>query len=199
MFIEEGKKVIQLEIEALQCLIDKIDENFDRAAELITRCTGRIVITGVGKSGHIGRKSAATFASLGTPAFFMHAGEGVHGDLGMITERDVVIMISNSGETAEVLNIILPIQQIGTKIIAITGRSESTLAKNSDVVLDIGVCQEADHLGLAPTCSTTSTLAMGDALAVAVAVARKFTAADFARCHPGGSLGRKLRGEHQQS
>lgn len=195
MFIEEGKKVIKSEIDVLRAMLDKIDENFARAAELIKECAGRIVITGVGKSGHIGRKSAATFASMGTPAFFMHAAEGVHGDLGMVTARDVVIMISNSGETEEVLNIILPIQQIGAKIIAITGRPESTLAKNSDVVLDIGARQEADHLGLAPTCSTTATLAMCDALAVAVAVARKFTAADFARCHPGGSLGRKLRGE----
>lgn len=195
MFIEEGRKVIKSEIEALQAMLDKIDENFARAAELIKECAGRIVITGVGKSGHIGRKSAATFASMGAPAFFMHAAEGVHGDLGMITERDVVIMISNSGETEEVLNIILPIQQMGAKIIAITGRSKSTLSKNSDIVLDIGVCREADHLGLAPTCSTTATLAMCDALAVAVAVAREFTAADFARRHPGGSLGRKLRGE----
>ena len=195
MFIEEAKKVIELEIEALRCLLDKIDENFERAAELIKECAGRVVITGVGKSGHVGRKSAATFASTGTPAFFMHATEGVHGDLGMITKEDLVIVISYSGETAEALNIIPPIQQIGAKIIAITGRSESTLAKNSDVVLDIGVKKEADPLGLAPTSSTTATLAMCDALAIAVAVSRKFTAADFARLHPGGSLGRKLRGE----
>ena len=195
MFIEEAKKVIELEIEALRCLLDKIDENFEQAAELIKECTGRVIITGVGKSGHIGRKSAASFASMGTPAFFMHATEGVHGDLGMITKEDLVIVISYSGETAEALNIIPPIQQIGAKIIAITGRSESTLAKNSDVVLDIGVKKEADPLGLAPTSSTTATLAMCDALAIAVAVSRKFTAADFARFHPGGSLGRKLRGE----
>ena len=195
MFIEEGKKVIKSEIEALRCLLDKIDENFKRAAELIEECTGRVVITGVGKSGHVGRKSAATFASTGTPAFFMHAAEGVHGDLGMITKGDVVIAISYSGETEEALNIILPLQQIGAKIIAITGRPESTLAQNSDVVLDIGVEKEADPLGLAPTSSTTATLAMCDALAIAVAVSHKFTAADFARFHPGGSLGRKLRGE----
>ena len=195
MFIEEAKKVIELEIEALRCLLDKIDENFERAAELIKECPGRVVITGVGKSGHIGRKSAATFASLGTPAFFIHATEGVHGDLGMITRGDVVIAISYSGETEETLNVIPPIQQIGAKIIAITGRSESTLATNSDVVLDIGVKKEADPLGLAPTSSTTATLAMCDALAIAVAVSRNFTAADFARFHPGGSLGKQLRGE----
>jgi len=195
MFIEEAKKVIELEIESLRCLLDKIDENFEKAAGLIKECAGRVVITGVGKSGHIGRKSAATFASLGTPSFFMHAAEGVHGDLGMITERDVVIVISYSGETKEALNVIPPIQQIGAKIIAITGRPESTLAKNSDVVLDIGVRKEADPLGLAPTSSTTATLAMCDALAIAVAVSRNFTAVDFARFHPGGSLGRKLRGE----
>ena len=195
MFIEEAKKVIELEIEALRCLLDKIDENFEQAAELIKECTGRVIITGVGKSGHIGRKSAASFASMGTPAFFMHATEGVHGDLGMITEGDVVIAISYSGGTEETLNIIPSIQKIGAKIIAITGRPESTLAQNSDVVLDIGVEKEADPLGLAPTSSTTATLAMCDALAIAVAVSHKFTAADFARFHPGGSLGRKLRGE----
>ena len=194
-FTEAAKEVIELEIEALRSLLDKIDEKFERAAELIKKCTGRIVITGVGKSGHIGRKSAATFASLGTPAFFMHATEGVHGDLGMITKEDVVIAISYSGGTEETLNVIPPIQQLGAKIIALTGQIDSTLAQNSDVVLDIGVRKEADPLGLAPTSSTTATLAMCDALAIAVAVSNKFTAKDFARFHPGGSLGRQLRDE----
>ena len=194
MFIETGKKVIELEIEALQCLIDKIDENFASAAELIQACAGRVVVTGVGKSGHIGRKIAATLASTGTPAFFMHATEGVHGDLGMVTKNDVVIVISYSGETNEALNVIPSIKDIGANLIALTGRPESTLAKHSDVVLDIGVRREADPLGLAPTSSAIATLAMGDALAIALLVARGFTAADFARFHPGGSLGRQLRG-----
>ncbi|MBM3236654.1 SIS domain-containing protein [Candidatus Poribacteria bacterium] len=195
MFIEEAKKAIELEIEALQCLLNKIDENFEKAAELIKECAGRVVITGVGKSGHVGRKSAATFASLGTPACFMHATEGIHGDLGMIAKEDIVIALSYSGGTEETLNIISPIKQIGAKIIAVTGRPDSILARNSDIVLDIGVRKEADPLGLAPTSSTTATLAMCDALAIAVAVSRHFTAADFARFHPGGSLGRKLRDE----
>ncbi len=194
MFTETGKKVIELEIEALQGLMDKIDENFARAAELIQACTGRVVVTGVGKSGHIGRKIAATLASTGTPALFMHAGEGIHGDLGMITKNDVVIVISYSGETNEALNVIPSIKDIGAKLIALTGHPESTLAKHSDVVLDIGVRREADPLGLAPTSSAIATLAMGDALAIALSVARGFTAADFARFHPGGSLGRQLRG-----
>ncbi|MBC8457286.1 MAG: SIS domain-containing protein [Deltaproteobacteria bacterium] len=194
MFTETGKKVIELEIEALQGLIDKIDENFASAAESIQACTGRVVVTGVGKSGHIGRKIAATLASTGTPAFFMHAGEGVHGDLGMITKNDVVIVISYSGETNEALNVIPSIKDIGANLIALTGRPESTLAKHSDVVLDIGVRREADPLGLAPTSSAIATLAMGDALAIALSVARGFTAADFSRFHPGGSLGRQLRG-----
>jgi len=195
MIISEAKKVIELEIEALRGLLDKIDESFEQAVELIKRCKGRVIVTGIGKSGHIGRKIAATLASTGTPAFFVHAAEAVHGDLGMITKSDVCIVISYSGETEEALNVIPPIKQIGAHLIALTGKPESTLAKNCDVTLDIGVRKEADPLGLAPTSSAITTLAMGDALAIALSVERGFTRADFARFHPGGSLGRQLREE----
>lgn len=195
MVISEAKKVIELEIEALRGLLDKIDESFEHAVKLIKNRKGRVIVTGIGKSGHIGRKIAATLASTGTPAFFVHAAEAVHGDLGMITKTDVCIVISYSGETEEALNIIPPIKQIGAGLIALTGKPESTLAKNCDVTLDIGVRKEADPLGLAPTSSAVATLAMGDALAIALSVERGFTRADFARFHPGGSLGRQLREE----
>jgi len=195
MILETAKKVIEAEIEALQALLNTVDSNLESVAQMIREARGRVVITGVGKSGHIGRKIAATLASLGTPAFFVHATEGVHGDLGMITADDVVIAISYSGGTEETLNIVPPIRQIGAKLIALTGRPDSPLARNADLTLDIGVRQEADPLGLAPTSSTTATLVLGDALAIALAVARGFTREDFGKFHPGGSLGRQLRGE----
>ncbi|MBR5858276.1 MAG: KpsF/GutQ family sugar-phosphate isomerase, partial [Phascolarctobacterium sp.] len=155
-------------------------------------CPGRTVITGMGKSGIIGRKMAATFASTGTPSFYLHPAEGIHGDLGMVTADDVVIALSNSGETGEILNILPSLRRIGAKIIAMVGNANSTLAKNSDVVLDVGVEKEACPLGLAPTSSTTAALAYGDAIALALLQKRNFTASQFAVFHPGGSLGRKL-------
>ena len=159
---------------------------------MILDCPGRVVITGMGKSGIIGRKMAATFASTGTPSFYLHPAEGIHGDLGMVTESDVVIALSNSGETGEVLHILPSLRRIGAKLIAMVGNAESSLAKNSDITLDVGVSQEACPLGLAPTSSTTAALAYGDALALALLSKRKFTASQFAVFHPGGSLGRKL-------
>lgn len=195
MILETARKVIEAEIQALHALLEAVDENLEKAAEMIKAARGRVVVTGVGKSGHIGRKIAATLASLGAPACFVHATEAVHGDLGMITADDVVIAISYSGRTEETLNIIPPIRKIGAKLIALTGRPNSPLALNADLTLDIGVRAEADPLGLAPTSSTTATLALGDALAVALAVERGFTREDFGRFHPGGSLGRQLRGE----
>ena len=195
MIIEIAKKVIQSEIDALRALLETVDENLEKAARLIQESRGRVVVTGVGKSGHIGRKIAATLASTGTPAFFVHATEAVHGDLGMITADDVVLAISYSGRTEETLNIVPSIRQIGAKLIALTGRPNSLLAQHADVTLDIGVREEADPLGLAPTNSTTATLALGDALAIALSVDRGFTREDFGKFHPGGSLGRQLRGE----
>ncbi len=195
MILETAKKVIQSEINALYDLLETVNDNLEQAAVLIQLSTGRVVVTGVGKSGHIGRKIAATLASTGTPAFFVHATEAVHGDLGMITADDVVIAISYSGRTEETLNVVPSIRQIGAKLIALTGRPDSPLAQNADVTLDIGVREEADPLGLAPTNSTTATLALGDALAIALSVDRGFTREDFGKFHPGGSLGRQLRGE----
>ena len=159
---------------------------------MIMACPGRTVITGMGKSGIIGRKMAATLASTGTPSFYLHPAEGIHGDLGMVTEGDVVIALSNSGETGEVLHILPSLRRIGAKLIAMVGNPNSTLAKNSDIVLNVGVTREACPLGLAPTSSTTAALAYGDALALALLSKRKFTASQFAVFHPGGSLGRKL-------
>ena len=195
MILETAKKVIELEINALYDLLETVNDNLEQAAVLIQQSKGRVVVTGVGKSGHIGRKIAATLASTGTPAFFVHATEAVHGDLGMITADDVVIAISYSGRTEETLNVVPSIRQIGAKLIALTGRPDSPLAQNADVTLDIGVREEADPLGLAPTNSTTATLALGDALAIALSVDRGFTREDFGKFHPGGSLGRQLRGE----
>ena len=195
--LETAKATIQSEIDALENLLRSIDENFEKAVDLI-RCTpGRVVITGVGKSGHIGKKIAATLASLGTPASFVHATEGVHGDLGMITSEDIVIAISNSGKTRETLDLIVPIRQIGAKLVALTSRSDSELARQADLVMNIGVQTEADPLGLAPTNSTTATLALGDALAIALSVNKKFTREDFGVFHPGGSLGEKLQEEKE--
>ena len=173
-------------------LIPRVDENFAAAVNMILACHGRTVITGMGKSGIIGRKLAATLASTGTPSFYLHPAEGIHGDLGMVTSDDVVIALSNSGETGEVLQILPSLRRIGAKIIAMVGKSESTLARQADIVLNVGVTREACPLGLAPTSSTTAALAYGDALAIELLSARKFTADQFAVFHPGGSLGRKL-------
>lgn len=187
-----GRKVLEIERDALDALLPRINADFARACELMLACKGRIVVTGMGKSGHVGSKIAATLASTGTPAFFVHPGEASHGDLGMITRQDVVLAMSNSGETAEVLTILPLIKRMGAPLIAMTGKPTSTLAKTADVHLDVSVAQEACPLNLAPTASTTATLAMGDALAVALLEARGFTPEDFAMSHPGGSLGRKL-------
>ena len=184
--------VLDTEADAVRALRDRVDEAFVTACRHMLACEGRVVITGMGKSGHIGDKIAATMASTGTPSFFMHPGEASHGDLGMITPRDVVIALSNSGETDEILTIVPLIKRIGVALISMTGNPNSTLARESDVHIDISVEKEACPLGLAPTASTTATLAMGDALAVALLEARGFTADDFARSHPGGRLGRRL-------
>ena len=187
-----ANNVINVELEAIQELHQYIDENFEQACQQMFDCKGRVIVIGMGKSGHVGGKIAATLASTGTPAFFVHPGEASHGDLGMITQDDVVLTISNSGETGEVLAIIPVIKRIGAKLISMTGNNSSTLAKLSDHHICIAVSKEACPLGLAPTSSTTATLVMGDALAVALLEARGFTADDFALSHPGGSLGKRL-------
>lgn len=192
MYLEKAQEVFRLEAQAILEIGKKIDKQFSQAIETILQCSGRVIVTGMGKSGLIGRKIAATLASTGTPSFFLHPAEGIHGDLGMVTGEDVVIAISNSGETEELINILPVLKRIGATIIALTGKAESTLAKNSEIFLDIGVTQEACPLGLAPTASTTATLAMGDALAVVLLQARNFQPEDFAIFHPGGTLGRRL-------
>ena len=190
--LKHAQDVLRMEAEAILELVPRVDANFAAAVSFILECPGRTVITGMGKSGIIGRKMAATFASTGTPSFYLHPAEGIHGDLGMVTADDVVIALSNSGETGEILNILPSLRRIGAKIIAMVGNANSTLAKNSDVVLDVGVEKEACPLGLAPTSSTTAALAYGDAIALALLQKRNFTASQFAVFHPGGSLGRKL-------
>lgn len=192
VMLEQARQVLRMEAEAVLEQVERIDEHFKAAVEMIMACPGRTVITGMGKSGIIGRKMAATLASTGTPSFYLHPAEGIHGDLGMVTEGDVVIALSNSGETGEVLHILPSLRRIGAKLIAMVGNPNSTLAKNSDIVLNVGVTREACPLGLAPTSSTTAALAYGDALALALLSKRKFTASQFAVFHPGGSLGRKL-------
>ena len=187
-----GRKVIDIERAALDALLPRVDEAFARACMLLLGCRGRVVVTGMGKSGHIGSKIAATLASTGTPAFFVHPGEASHGDLGMITRDDVVLALSNSGETHELLTILPLIKRLAVPLVALTGRPGSTLARAADEHLDVSVAQEACPLNLAPTASTTATLVMGDALAVALLDARGFTEQDFARTHPGGALGRRL-------
>jgi len=184
--------VIEIETDAVAQLADRIDGRFAAACQMILDCTGRAVVVGMGKSGHIGNKIAATLASTGTPAFFVHPGEASHGDLGMITDIDLVIAISNSGETPEILTILPIIKRMGTKLIALTGRPDSTLGRQADACLNVGVAKEACPMNLAPTSSTTATLAMGDALAMALFQSRGFTEQDFARAHPGGALGRRL-------
>ena len=190
--LKHAQDVLRMEAEAILELVPRVDENFAAAVKLILDCQGRTVITGMGKSGLIGRKMAATLASTGTPSFYLHPAEGIHGDLGMVTESDVVIALSNSGETGEVLNILPSLRRIGAKIIAMVGKPDSTLGKNADVVLNVGVSKEACPLGLAPTSSTTAALAYGDALALALLKKHNFTASQFAIFHPGGSLGRRL-------
>jgi len=184
--------VIDTEAEALQALRPRIDDAFVDACRLMLGCRGRVVVSGMGKSGHIGHKIAATLASTGTPAFFVHPGEASHGDLGMITAADVAMVLSNSGETDELLTVVPLIKRLGVPLIALTGNPVSSLATVADVNLDVSVPREACPLGLAPTASTTATLAMGDALAVALLESRGFTQEDFARAHPGGALGRRL-------
>ncbi|MDM7321965.1 MAG: KpsF/GutQ family sugar-phosphate isomerase [Gammaproteobacteria bacterium] len=187
-----ARAVLDTEAAAINRLNARLDGAFVRACELMLACQGRVVVTGMGKSGHIGGKIAATLASTGTPAFFVHPGEASHGDLGMITRQDVVLALSNSGETPEILAILPIIKRLGVPLIALTGRPQSTLAREAEVHIDVGVDKEACPLGLAPTASTTATLAMGDALAVALLETRGFTAEDFALSHPGGALGRRL-------
>lgn len=191
-FKELALQVITIEQQSIQELRQFIDEHFEQACQLMCHCKGRVIVIGMGKSGHIGGKIAATLASTGTPAFFVHPGEASHGDLGMITSDDVVLSISNSGETTEVLAIVPVIRRIGAKLIAMSSNVNSTLAKLSDVHICIQVSQEACPLGLAPTSSTTAALVMGDAIAVALLNAKGFTADDFALSHPGGSLGKRL-------
>jgi arabinose-5-phosphate isomerase len=190
--IQEGKRVLAIEARAIAALVDRVDERFEQAVDLLYRCTGKVVVTGMGKSGLIGQKIAATLASTGTPAFFVHPADGIHGDLGMLARQDALLALSNSGETEEVLKLLPFMKRLGIPIITLTGRPQSTLAKHSDVVLDVSVAEEACPFGLAPTSSTTAALAMGDALAIALLQKRGFREEDFALVHPGGSLGRRL-------
>jgi arabinose-5-phosphate isomerase len=192
MIIDQARQVLQIEAEAIEALIPRINGQFSAAVDMIMKCKGRVVVTGMGKSGLIARKIAATLASTGTPAFFLHPAEGIHGDLGMVTIEDIVITLSNSGETSEVVGLLPTLKRIGVSIIAMCGNEQSTIVRNADLFLDCAVAKEACPLGLAPTASTTATLALGDALAVALLSVRKFTPNDFALFHPGGSLGRKL-------
>ena len=187
-----GLAVIDTELASIEALRPRINDDFARACELMLACEGRVVVTGMGKSGHIAGKIAATLASTGTPAFFVHPGEASHGDLGMITPKDVVLALSNSGETHEILTIVPIIKRLGVPLISMTGKPGSALAREATINLDIAVQKEACPLGLAPTSSTTVSLVMGDALAVALLEARGFTEEDFALSHPGGSLGRRL-------
>ncbi|HKU88683.1 MAG TPA: KpsF/GutQ family sugar-phosphate isomerase [Steroidobacteraceae bacterium] len=190
--IAAGRRAIEIEGRALAALVPRLDGGFAQACEVCLQCKGRVIVTGMGKSGHIAGKIAATLASTGTPSFFMHAAEASHGDIGMITREDVLLAISNSGETDEVLLLIPHASRLGVPLIAVTGHPKSSLARAARVHLDVSVSEEACPLNLAPTASTTVTLALGDALAVALLEARGFTPDDFARSHPGGALGRKL-------
>ena len=190
--LELARTVLRIEAQAVVALVDRLDEAFLHAVRLLLQCSGRVVVSGIGKSGHVGRKIAATMASTGTPAMFVHAAEAAHGDLGMITRSDVLVALSYSGETAELLTIVPTLKREGTPLVAITGAAGSSLARHADVHLDVHVDKEACPLNLAPTSSTTAMLALGDALAVACLDARGFGPADFARSHPGGALGRRL-------
>ncbi|MGJ8513702.1 KpsF/GutQ family sugar-phosphate isomerase [Carnimonas bestiolae] len=191
-FTRSAERTLTLERDAINALIPRLDGQFILACQLILQCEGRVVVTGMGKSGHIARKIASTFASTGTPAFFLHPAEASHGDLGMLTERDVVVALSHSGETAEVTRLLALFKRKGVKLIALTGARNSTLANHADALLDVAVEQEACPLNLAPTSSTTVALVLGDALAIALLEARGFSKEDFALFHPGGSLGRYL-------
>jgi arabinose-5-phosphate isomerase len=191
-WIDAGRRALAIEAEALAALPARVDATFARACQLCLDATGRVVVSGLGKSGHVGGKIAATLASTGTPAFFLHAAEASHGDLGMVAAGDVVLAVSNSGETAELLALLPPLRRLGVPVIALTGQNQSTLAREAAVHLDASVAAEACPLNLAPTASTTAALAFGDALATALLEARGFTSEDFARAHPGGRLGRRL-------
>lgn len=191
-FISQGQRVVEIESQAIMQLKRRIDKSFSQACHAMLACQGRVIVTGMGKSGHIGKKIAATLASTGTPAFFVHPGEASHGDLGMITSKDVILAISNSGETKEVITLIPLIKRLGVPLISMTGKPKSTLAQQALIHLDVSVEREACALNLAPTASTTTTLVLGDALAIALLDARGFSEKDFALSHPGGSLGKKL-------
>jgi arabinose-5-phosphate isomerase len=190
--VEHARQVLRLESQAIIGIADRLDGEFTQAVEMLLQCAGKVVVTGMGKSGHIGNKIAATFASTGTPAFFVHPAELRHGDFGMLDDRDLVVALSGSGETQEIKLALDPIKRLGIKIIALTGNVKSTLANVSDAVIDVGVEREACPLGLAPTSSTTAALAMGDALAMVVMTRKGFKIEDYARSHPGGSLGQRL-------
>lgn len=190
--VKIAKRTLKIEAEAIKSLITRINDDFNTAVELIYKCKGKVVITGIGKSGLIGQKIASTLTGTGTPSFFLHPAEGIHGDLGILSRNDIIIAISNSGETEEILKILPSIKRLGIKLIAMTGRLKSNLAKAADVILDTSVKEEACPLNLAPTASTTATLALGDALAVALLELRGFKEEDFALIHPGGTLGKKL-------
>lgn len=192
MIVENGKRVLQIEADAIKALIDRLDKRFEQAVEICFSCEGRVVVTGMGKSGLIGKKIAATLASTGTTAFFLHPAEGIHGDLGMVSKKDVFIALSNSGETEEIVRLLPWIKRLDLRLISLTGNLRSTLAKMSDVALDISVKEEACPLGLAPTASTTAALSMGDALSVALLQRRGFQREDYATFHPGGVLGKRL-------
>ncbi|MDA2927583.1 KpsF/GutQ family sugar-phosphate isomerase [Acidobacteria bacterium AH-259-G07] len=189
---ETGRKVLQIEAKAIASLIPRLAESFDRALELLANCQGRVVVTGMGKSGIICRKIAATLSSTGTPSLFLHPAEAIHGDLGMLTSGDVVLALSNSGETEEIVKLLETIKRLGIPLISMLGDTDSTIARSSDLVLDVGVDQEACPFGLAPTASTTAALALGDALAIALCEKNGFRPDDFARLHPGGGLGKRL-------
>jgi len=191
--IETARRVLRIEAEAIQNLLEHLDARFDRAVELLFQCKGRIVVTGLGKSGLIGRKVAATFSSTGSPSLFLHPAEALHGDLGMIVRNDLLLAISYSGETPEILALLETAKRLGVRLVTLTGSPRSTLARESEVVLDISVKEEACSLNLAPTASTTAALAMGDALAIALLERRGFGPDDFAALHPGGRLGKQLQ------
>jgi arabinose-5-phosphate isomerase len=192
MSLEHGKRVLDIEARAIASLVDRLDDRFTKAVDLLFICSGKVVVSGMGKSGLIGQKIAATLASTGTPAFFLHPAEGIHGDLGMLARHDTVSALSNSGETEEVLKLLPFVKRLNIPVIALTGRIQSNLAKNSDVILDVSVSEEACPMGLAPTASTTAMLAMGDALAITLLQKRGLREEDFAQFHPGGTLGRRL-------
>jgi len=193
MSLATARRVLRIEADAIAGLIERLDARFEQAVEMLFACKGRAVVTGLGKSGLIGRKIAATFASTGTPSLFLHAAEALHGDLGMLTADDVLVAITASGETEELVDLLEPVKRIGARIIALTANERSTVASGSDIVLDIAVKEEACSLNLAPTASTAAALAMGDALAIALLERRGFKEEDFAALHPGGKLGKKLR------